>query len=345
MIAAPENRLDSPQMITKLPSMPGIKQIERIIRILQRLSLGREVTINKLHDYFDRKVPKRTLQRDLIEISAANIPLMTRKGQGKELVWYLDSSFLRFIPATIGSRELLASFFLKRLASVAKGTDLEADITSLLDKSKQLVSPEYFATLDEPDISQGLFAATFTGYIDYGSHSQTIEAIISAARECRRCKIVYKATWKKEKSILDSEPYLLLYHKGALYAVVYSQDKSTYLFLPIQRIRRITLLDEIFIRDPKFSLESLRQGRFGIFGFEGMKPEKVVLKFSKEIAEVVAERNWHPSQKLKRHRDGSLTMELKVVISDELRSWIASWLGYVVVVRPMVRFSRDNTVC
>ena len=321
-------------MITKLFSMAGIKQIERIIRILQRLSLGREVTINRLYDYFDRKVPKRTLQRDLVEISAANIPLMTRKGQGKELVWYLDSSFLRFVPATIGSQELLASFFLERLASVAKGTDLETDIKSLLDKSKQLVSPELFATLDEPDFAQGLFAATFTGYIDYSPHSQTIEAIISAAKECRKCRIVYKPTWKKEESILESEPYLLLYHKGALYAVVYSQGKGTYLFLPIQRIRRITLLDDTFIRDPKFSLESLRKGRFGIFGYEGMKPEKVVLKFSKDISEVVAERVWHPSQKLKRHRDGSLTMELKVVISDELRSWVAGWLEYVTVSSP-----------
>lgn len=31
---------------------------------------------------------------------------------------------------------------------------------------------------------------------------------------------------------------------------------------------------------------------------------------------------------------GSLTMELRVVISDELRSWIAGWLEHVEVVRP-----------
>jgi len=67
---------------------------------------------------------------------------------------------------------------------------------------------------------------------------------------------------------------------------------------------------------------------------EDLKPQKVVLKFHKEIAEVVAERIWHTSQKIKHHRDGSLTLEMRVVISDELRSWVGSWLEYVEVIKP-----------
>lgn len=59
-----------------------------------------------------------------------------------------------------------------------------------------------------------------------------------------------------------------------------------------------------------------------------------MLKFDARIAEVIAERTWHRSQQIRLHRDGSLTMELKVVVSDELRSWVAGWLEYVTVVSP-----------
>ncbi|HDL00836.1 MAG TPA: WYL domain-containing protein, partial [candidate division Zixibacteria bacterium] len=94
------------------------------------------------------------------------------------------------------------------------------------------------------------------------------------------------------------------------------------------------LLNVNFTRDPKFDIDSLKKNRFGIYSGNNLKPKKVILKFNKEIAEIVAERIWHQSQKLKHHRDGSLTLEMKVVISDELRSWIGSWLKYVKVIQP-----------
>jgi predicted DNA-binding transcriptional regulator YafY len=323
--------------------MPEYKQVERIIKILQRLALNREVTVNKLYDYFDRRVPKRTLQRDLVEISAAGIPLMTRPGNGRELIWYLEESYLRFIPATIGTQELVASYFLERLATVCRGTSLETDIQSLFSKAKQLVSPEVFRSDEGFDPGRGLFGATFMGYIDYASHSATIETLVKAATERQRCRFQYRSTWRSQISEFVAEPYLILYHKGALYGVVYVPHHENYIFLPVQRIREVEPLDEKFERDEDFSLESLREGRFGIFGYEGLKPEKVVLKFDAGIAEVVAERIWHPSQKLTHNDDGSLAMELRTVISDELRSWVAGWMDYVEVVRPKTLMSEHDT--
>lgn len=314
--------------------MSQTKQIERIIRILQRLSLGGEVTVNKLYDYFEHKVPKRTLQRDLVELSSANVPLVTKKGHGKELIWYLDSNYLKFIPSTLGSQELLASYFLEKLGAVAKGTPLEKDILSLLDKSRQLISPELFEVMDDQKFGESLFAATYIGYVDYSSHSQTIERAITAIKDCRVCSFNYKPTWKERGSKFDGNPYMILYHKGALYLVAHLPHYNNYVFLPIQRIVCIELTDEKFTRDPDFSLDKLREGRFGIFGHESIKPEQVVLKFNKEIAEIVAEKIWHATQKLTKNKDGSLTMEMKVVISDELRSWIGGWLDYVKVIKP-----------
>ena len=93
-------------------------------------------------------------------------------------------------------------------------------------------------------------------------------------------------------------------------------------------------MDLEFNRDPGYNLDLISRERFGVFGHKNLKSQKIVLKFNKDVSDVVCERIWHKSQKLKRHRDGSLTLELKVVVSDELRSWVASWMDYVEVMKP-----------
>jgi len=314
--------------------MPEIKQVERAIRILQRLANDGQVTVNSLYEYFERKVRKRTLQRDLYEISAAQIPVVCEPGHGRENVWKINKGYLKFIPQTIGSQELLASFFLERLAMVARGTSLEKDTQSLLKKARALRDPSIFHSTDGTDFSHDMFGATFIGYIDYSDHSDTIDLLVKAASERRVCHFVYRRATAEKDSEFDAEPYLLLYHKGAMYAVVYVPSHDNYIFLPIQRIRKIQLLPDNFDRDPDFSMDKLREGRFGIFGGPDIEPERVVLRFRPDIAEVVAERVWHPSQELSHESDGSLVLTLETVVSDELRAWVGSWLDYVEVVKP-----------
>ena len=130
------------------------------------------------------------------------------------------------------------------------------------------------------------------------------------------------------------DSYQILFHKGALYLVARNIKYDDYIFLPIQRIKSIYVLNLKFNRDSGYNLDLISRERFGIFGHKNLKPRKIVLKFNKDISDVISERIWHKSQKLKRHHDGSLTLELNVVVSDELRSWVASWMDYVEVIQP-----------
>jgi len=180
-----------------------------------------------------------------------------------------------------------------------------------------------------------LFDATCAGYVDYGPHSITIDNILSAASGRSRCHIMYKSHWKDHESEFDVDPYLILHHKGALYAVVFVPAHDNHLFLPIQRIRQVEITNRKFTRSRSFSVEDLCKGRFGIFGHDGLEPTQIVLRFRADIAGVVSERIWHQSQKLTPNDDGSLTMELETVISDEVRAWVGSWLDRVTVVSPV----------
>ncbi len=321
--------------------MPEIKQIERVIRILQRLYVSRNITVNSLYQYFDGRVPKRTLQRDLVEISMADIPLSCEKPHGQEQVWSVDRGFLRFIPQTIDNQEVLASFFLERLASLTRGTRLERDIQSLLSKARQLTGPNVFHSSDG-DFPQDMFGATFMGYVDYSQHSEKIDRIIGAASQCRSCRFRYRRLSADADSEFDANPYLLLYHKGALYVVAYVEEHDNYIFLPVQRIRDVAVSDRTFTRDQSFSLEKLREGRFGIYGGPELKPERVRLQFSSDIADVIEERIWHPSQQIERKADGSVVLTLQTVVSDELRAWVGSWLDYATVIEPKDLLARKK---
>jgi predicted DNA-binding transcriptional regulator YafY len=58
------------------------------------------------------------------------------------------------------------------------------------------------------------------------------------------------------------------------------------------------------------------------------------LKFDAGIARIFEETIWHPSQMLKRQKDGSLLMTLQVMDTVELYSWILSWGDRVEVLEP-----------
>jgi predicted DNA-binding transcriptional regulator YafY len=78
--------------------MGEFSQIQRLLRILQILSSGRKVTTTELLHRFDGKVSLRTLQRDLLALSEAGIPLISEKTMANENAWTLMSRFRSFIP-------------------------------------------------------------------------------------------------------------------------------------------------------------------------------------------------------------------------------------------------------
>ena len=58
------------------------------------------------------------------------------------------------------------------------------------------------------------------------------------------------------------------------------------------------------------------------------------LKFAPDVATIMEETKYHPSQEVKRQADGSVIMTIKVAISMEFCSWILRWGEKVEVLEP-----------
>jgi len=172
--------------------------VVRSIRIVQLLADGKKVTVNKLFELFEGKISKRTLQRDLIKISEAGIPVTTDQGSRNEYVWYIDNQFYRFVPTPLSLNEYMVANYMKKAVPVFRNTPLETDYNSLLDKLDQLLTLEIFEVIDthSPFLKNSFETLEF-GYYDYSNYRNIILDIIKSIEQKNEVKTTYKSAQSK----------------------------------------------------------------------------------------------------------------------------------------------------
>lgn len=311
--------------------MSDLKPLERQIRILQQLSLNKEITVDSLFEIFEWQVTKRTLQRDMIALSSANIPLSERRGAHGQIHRSLNPNYLKFIPMTLGMDEFIASLLLEKLETVFAKTPIENDIKNFDKKIKQLVTDDVLSTSDKIGNIEPYFSSLRFGYIDYSDYGEQLQKFLHSAITKRICRVIYKAAYSEKPKQYKIYPYSLLLHKGAFYGIVYQPKHKAFIHLLIHCIQKIELLNDNFLRDPEYNMEDFIANAFGVWH---EKPEDVEIEFAPEIATKIAERTWQPQQEVRHKDDGSIISKLHLAVSYELVAWILRWGSFAEVLSP-----------
>jgi proteasome accessory factor B len=71
---------------------------------------------------------------------------------------------------------------------------------------------------------------------------------------------------------------------------------------------------------------------FGVYG--AGKSLSYRLRFTSEVARYILERQWHPTQKIRRRPDGSVDLAFCCQESFEVSAWVVSWRENVSVLAP-----------
>lgn len=108
----------------------------------------------------------------------------------------------------------------------------------------------------------------------------------------------------------------------------------TFVLQRMSAIRVSTKTFEVAEDDMDSQLDELLSESFGVIYTRG-GARKVEILFMPQVAQLIAERKWHRSQKIKRRPDGSLLLTLKVNDTRELSNWILSWGPDARVVYPV----------
>lgn len=310
--------------------MGEFSQIQRLLRILQIFSSGRKVTTTELLHRFDGRVSLRTLQRDLLALSEAGIPLISEKTMANENTWSLMSQFRSFIPLPLETNEYLAAHILKANLKVFQKTPFEKEIQSLIEKIDQIVPEEVFLETETVKADE-LFENYSAGNYDYSPHGETINKLISAILNGNVCEVTYQNPYASEEKTYPIEPVRLVYYNGGLYVIVYFRKYKKFRLLAIQRIKELDLKNEKYPKDHNFDPELFWKNKFGLFSADQME---VKLQFSNEICHHIEGRSWHHSQEIIKKKNGDVVLSIKVGLSPELISWIMGWHQYVRVQSP-----------
>ena len=324
------------------PLMSELSQIQRMIKILQILSIGRKVTTKELRRRFDETVSLRTLQRDMLALSDSGVPLVSEKLTANENTWYLMDHFKQFIPIPLEINEYLAMEMLKANLSILKNTSIENDVEKLTKKIEQILPDELFLQATTAKFSN-LLTNYSMGQYDYSGKNDIINKLIEAITKRRKCLVTYDSanTQKENKFYIEPEK-LLSYHSG-LYLIFYVRTQNEFWLLAVHRILDMEVFDDVFPNDHPFDEEEFVKNRFGLFSG---KPENIKLKFDKSIRHYIEHNHWHATQKLSNDKKGNLILEMETAVTPELISWILGWNKNVLVMKPkgLIEEIRKNLV-
>ena len=305
-------------------------QLARQWQLIQRLAKSRGgVALAELAA--DLGCVRRTVYRDLDALMFAGFPVISEKRDGRAYYRFLDSFRLGNVPFT--PDEILALAFGEDLLRSLEGTVFHDSIRSALAKIRAGLGPElseYLARL------AGSFRVLPGPHKDYSRFRDTIQILNEAVLERATLRMRYRTGRTGSVATRELDPYRVWYRSGGLYVVGLDHKSGEVRTFAVERIREIEASGERFDAPDDFDFDAYIGSSFGVIAEPAIP---VRIRFDKNWATYIEERNWHPSQQLESERDGGVLLSMEVGGASELRSWVLSFGAGAEVLEPDVALS------
>jgi predicted DNA-binding transcriptional regulator YafY len=306
-------------------------QLARQWRLIQRLARSRfGIGLDDLTG--ELECTRRTVYRDLDALMLAGFPLTSVRRDGRVLYHFLDTFKLGDVPFT--PDEILSLAFGEDLLRALEGTVFHDSIRSALDKIRASLTPEVGAFLARLGES---FRVLPGPHQDYAAMRDAIHVLNEAVLERRTVRMRYRTGRTGQEKARDLDPYRVWYRAGALYVVGFDHLSGEVRTFAVGRIREIEARPRRFEVPESFDFDAYVGSAFGVIS---EPPVPVRIRFDRRWADWVAERTWHPTQRLVRRRGGALELSMEVGGAAEVRSWVLSFGSGAEVLEP--RSLRDD---
>jgi len=286
-------------------------KFDSLMIILNKIDSGELVTVQSLSDEFG--VGKRSIFRYINTLQVAGYPIYYDRQKER----YSFSEGYTMKKPGLSVEESLALALSKKVMS-GYGSGIEKGLQGIEEKlagQKTAASKTYIFSTGNPAPNA----------------VQHIGVIHQAIVNFQRLELVYTALYSKEKTCRKVDPYYLFFEDSFWYLRGYCRLREEFRTFALDQIRSLKILSEHFVPE-NISPEEELSGTFGTF-VDG-EPVEVVLRFQPEIKSQVLRKKWHPSQKEKQLKDGSLELKFTVNGWDGIKPWIYRWLPWVTVVCP-----------
>ena len=241
--------------------------------------------------------------------------------------FYYEGEVSAFPSVTISEGELFALAVAEKALQQYRGTNFERPLMSALRKISESLPDAVSLNFGEWNDSIS-FRTSAEAIVDL----DTFDRIAQATSRREQLRITYRKPGQSqpEKRVID--PYHFANVNGEWFLFAYDHlRKAIRTFVP-SRIVTMEKTGRTFAKDPSFSIRQQLRNSFGVHSGQGKY--KVLLRFNQSVADIVREKIWQPSQKVRELKNGELELQMTLSSLVEVQRWILSWGGNARVLEP-----------
>ncbi|UCC45406.1 MAG: YafY family transcriptional regulator [Candidatus Zixiibacteriota bacterium] len=296
----------------------GMPKYDRLLHILNMLRARRNLNAARLAE--ECGVTERSIYRDIISLSEANIPIYYDNGYRLASDNFLPPLNFDFEEYNCLKLAMESSPLAKtgRYAVVLKRIRGKVDAGLSETVKKQRRQAVETTTLEIP-VSQP------DG--DFESYFRIIEQAIG---EDRRLLMTYVSIESGETERLV-EPYFIVFKARAFYFVAFCHLRGELRTFRIDRIQHIELTDEHFVPRRDIDAHDYFEGSWGIYSGE---PVEVVVEFTGPAARVILSATHHHSEIVEELGADRVRYRVTVNGLEEICRWIVGFGDQAEVIEP-----------
>lgn len=297
--------------------------VVRMVRIHELLTAGKYPNCSKLAREFE--VSGKTIQRD-VEFMRDQLALPIEYDGAKHGFFYAHA-VAQFPMITVSEGELVALLVAQKAVEQYRGTSFEKPLHAAFEKLVASLGNEASVSLHE--LSE---AVSFRSAGVPRSQIEVFELLADAVMTSRTVEFDYLSLRAKTSERRRVDPYHLACISNQWYLIANDQARDSLRTFALTRVEKAKNLGLTFERPADFSAAKMLSGSFA--AFEAGKTETIRIRFDDFAARLVAERQWHKSQKLRDLPGGGAELTMQVGLAPDLEVWILGWGGHAEVLEP-----------
>lgn len=312
-----------------MPEHPGrppkpYSQAERLARMIRTLA-SRRMSVPDLCLEFG--ISRRQVYRDLERIREEGHPLEQNDELG-ERTWQLPLGYKGLPPITLSPYELMSLYLAKSHMAYLDGTPFSEDLDGIIAKVRASLPAK---TVNHLERILEVFIPWQRPARDYSAQKDVLTVLRKALLLQRRVILRYRKPGARQPGVYLVDPYSMVLYQAGLYLAGYSHQARAQRTFAVERIVKITETGDSFDIPASFTT----QDRFRhLFGLMDGSPQAITIRFEPDVAYLLKERKWHPTQKVTRLRHGAVLATFEAGGLEELTSWVLSWGAQARVIAP-----------
>jgi predicted DNA-binding transcriptional regulator YafY len=283
---------------------------------------ARGATVYELAEHLD--VATRTALRYLQALQDGGAHLVEERVDRKKR-WRIDPGTKRQ-PLLLSKQQMMSLFLMRRVFDFLDGTGLKDGIDDFFASVEAILGKEKIAG---KHLEKKLIMASEAS-VPYRERTDVVDDAVTALLYDEKLLATHTRSAGGEEKF-RIHPYSLVLYKRALYLVAFSEHHQAIRTFSLDGFESLgRLRGEKFKYPEDYDPSKAIDGSFGLVAGPSVR---VRIFFTKKVARLVERKTWHPTQKIRRVRDG-IEMAMDVRGTLELPSWILSWGDQAEVLEP-----------